>query len=202
MNKRNVINLLKIWAIYEDILYRFSYGEFCNARPLLTKYAKPISNFIKDFLQIVPDDIEFLPFLNELPPGHSLGLNLSNYRNILMELNNAIKTIEVRCPNGTINPIIWQNNINTFGKLLEFIYSDNYDEEKLEYQLWHLKTPNYEDNNYSKIDFERALEFSDLIFEETIDKINFLRQYIKDGKEKGEGKLQKTLSFTKKILHN
>ena len=46
-----------------------------------------------------------------------------NFNNVVdfhsLKKNN---TIEFRCPNGTLNPIIWQNNVNLFAHLLS---SDN-----------------------------------------------------------------------------
>ena len=104
-------------------------------------------------------------------------------------------------PSASPGVAITQNNINTFGKLLEFIYQDKYDQEDLDYKL-NKNILSYEETfNYSQIDFEKALEFADLIFDDNIDKINFLKQYIKDDNVQKEGKLQKTLSFTKKNLH-
>lgn len=48
-------------------------------------------------------------------------------------------TIEVRCPNGTVNPVIWQNNINFFAKLFLYCSGNNFDIEFINYKLDYLK---------------------------------------------------------------
>ena len=49
---------------------------------------------------------------------------------------------------------------------------------------------------YNNIDIESAIELADLIFDKNIDKVYFLRQYIKNY-EVGNEKLQKGKKFTK-----
>ena len=36
------INLIKLWFMYEPIIFRFSYGEFNRERILMNKYACPL----------------------------------------------------------------------------------------------------------------------------------------------------------------
>ena len=46
------------------------------------------------------------------------------------QLYDKSKTIEFRSSNGTLNEIIWQNNVNFFTKMLLSCASDNFDIEK------------------------------------------------------------------------
>ena len=68
-------------------------------------------------------------------------------------------TIEFRCPNGTLNPVIWQNNINLFVHLLEYAKSPDFNYDVI------FKRTNKVNNNsmklllYSKIDLFQATEF-------------------------------------------
>lgn len=84
----------------------------------------------------------------------------------------------MRCPNGTINPIIWQNNINFFAKLFLYCSSDNFDKDFIDYKLTCLRN-NLINYDYSNIYIDAILEFSNLIFSNEIDKLYFLKQYLK-----------------------
>ena len=45
-NKMTWLNLMKLWAVYENIIFRFSYNEHLTARPLLFGYAPPIAKYL------------------------------------------------------------------------------------------------------------------------------------------------------------
>ena len=88
-------------------------------------------------------------------------------------------TLEFRTPNATLNPIIWQNNLNTFVKLLKYTANSSFDMDIVnKRQILNKKLIN--PYNYNEIPIEEVLEFIDLIFDNNLDKIYFLRQYIKD----------------------
>lgn len=95
-------------------------------------------------------------------------------------------TIEIRCPNGTLEPVIWQNNVKFFGKLLEYAASNTYDKELIQI-LGQDTSP--------QINIEKAYALAQLIFNNELDKLYFLRQYIKDGKQTKEKKLIKSKNF-------
>ena len=44
----------------------------------------------------------------------------------------TLGTIEFRCPNGTLNEVIWQNNLNLFVHLLLYAKSNDFDEYRVE----------------------------------------------------------------------
>ena len=39
-DSKNLLNLLKLWAVYENIIFRFSYGEYLTGRRNIDHYAK------------------------------------------------------------------------------------------------------------------------------------------------------------------
>lgn len=175
-------NFLKLYTIYEDILYRFGYGDYINGRKELNHYAKPFGNNVYYSLQeinnctFVSNLTSFLPVYDKC---YSLSLCTANFHNIdkFKERN----TIEFRFPNSTTNEIIWQNNILTFSKLLLAAKKGNLDEELLDYKVKHsykilTKNGSIED----KIDLIKAIELCDVIFDNNLDKTYFLRQYIKN----------------------
>ena len=92
----------------------------------------------------------------------------------------AINTIEFRNPNGSLNPVIWQNNINLFTHFLKYATNPKFDYDLIQERM------NIQDFSrivlltYNEINIRQALELADLIFDNNLDKINFLRQYIKD----------------------
>ena len=84
-------------------------------------------------------------------------------------------------PNGTAEEIIWQNNVNMFVHLLKAqINKDELAYIKNEINYIMEECFNYEYYNY--IDPRKAFLFADIIFDNNLDKTNFLKQYIKDMK--------------------
>ena len=49
-NKDSWLNFIKMWSVYENIIYRFVYGDFLTARPSMFEYAEPMArDFWKDY---------------------------------------------------------------------------------------------------------------------------------------------------------
>ena len=177
-SNKSLLNFLKLWSTYEHIIYYFAYGENNKPRETIKEYAKPISNEFwqtyneyKDNILVSKEEI-----IRKVTVIRNLGVSL---KYLLSYERPDIDTIEFRCPNGTLNPIIWQNNTNLFVKLLEYSKNPNFDNNKV--QIRHKKR----ENIYSKLDkyniiyLKDALELSDLLFTNNLDKIYFLKQYIK-----------------------
>jgi len=182
------LNFIKLWAAYEHVIFRFCYGEYLNARYSLDNYAYAIANDVKNNLKR-RDNSKLL-----------LKLSMNDYSAICFNYDlrtdyfERYNTIEFRCPNGTLEPIIWQNNINFFMKLLKYCRSDQFDEcivhEKLNYRYHFLE--------YGNIYLEDAIELCDMLFDNNLDKVYFLRQYIKDGTVACDNILTKSKNFIKK----
>ena len=87
-------------------------------------------------------------------------------------------TIEFRCPNGTLNEVIWQNNLNFFLSLMNYT-KDGYNNVDYEYYVNKGNDNIDSDYDYSELYLKDALELVDLIFKTNQDKIDFLKQYVK-----------------------
>ena len=101
----------------------------------------------------------------------------------------TLRTLEFRCPNGTFNPTIWQNNVNLFVKMMKYSSSSKFDKEYIDKRIKPICI-----NEANKIYLEDALELADLIFDNNLDKIYFLRQYLKSFEKSNEYKLAKSFS--------
>ncbi len=185
------LNFVKLWSVYENVIFRFCYGEFLTERVNMYKYAAPVSNDFWNAYNILKNNLDNIKkrFLYE----DRRAVNLDNF---LFDCGYFLKnTIEFRCPNGTLDPVIWQNNVNLFVKLLKYSKSNNFNDDLLS------KRHEMNKNEYSNLEYykeiylDEAIEFCDLIFNNNLDKINFLRQYLKSFKI-GNGKLDKVKKFT------
>lgn len=181
---------LKLYMNYEGVLFRFLYGDKINARPALVQYAPPFAEIIHEELREIEEidrasELHFI--LSQNSKYHALYLGHVVYST---HHDYPKNTIEFRSPNASTNEVIWQNNINALTKMLLSAKKQLVSEEFLDY-----KTDNeyvsYNDNSllYSAVNLKDVLEFVDLIFDNNIDKIYFLRQYIKNFQENhNEGK--------------
>ena len=178
--EQNWLNLIKLWSIYENIIFRFSYGEFNMQRPSLTRYAAPISKkLVKDYYLLKNSKSDVDEILFHLCNKYDKYCAI-NFQNVYIGNNNRTKnTIEIRCPNGTLNPIIWQNNVNFFIKLLNYCKSDFFDDYTIEKRSRIINGKYQSLNFYNEIYIDQVLELSDMIFSNNLDKINFLKQYFK-----------------------
>lgn len=171
-------NFLKLWYVYEEIMYRFSTGEDTKIRKAAKQYAKSLRPYIENQkwkISIMHNEDELRMVLLRLTADRYKSVNFSNtkfvkYRNL--------NTIEFRCPSGTIEEVIWQNNVNAFMKLANYAASNDFDKEFIDY-----KFGNSEERSvkyFYFMDIKKALELADLIFEKDLDKFYFLKQYFKD----------------------
>lgn len=185
-NSTSWLNFIKLWSIYENIIFRFSYGQFLTARPCIKNYAIPSSNiFWQDYISlsnpIPPNAHDIITKVN-----HHCRYQAVNFDNIVNHLKShslntpyPYNTIEFRCPNGSLNPIIWQNNVNLFTKLLIYSKSSRYNDDIIK-QRRLINQNIYSDIKwYDEIFLSQALELSDMIFTNNLDKIYFLKQYLK-----------------------
>ena len=201
--KQTWINFINLWSTYENIIYRFVYGEYLNARYAMNKYASPIALELKeDYKKIkrLEKKLDTKDIINMISKRRGQAVN---FLNINLDEKNKQKekyynnTIEFRCPNGTINPVIWQNNTNLFINLLNYINSPIYDNDIIE------KRKILNDNKYfhlywySEIYLQQSLELCDMLFNNNLDKIYFLKQYLKNFEINDRGN-SKSKPFTKK----
>lgn len=175
------LKFLKIWVIYEDIIYRFAYGLMSKPRSNIYKYASPISQKIYPCIDDISDCFDILR------QDKKWGLQLKNVKSMYYEDNNRI---EIRCPNGSTNPIIIQNDINFFINL--FLCVNTIDIDYLNYQIKKFKPK--EIKEYEIINIDKALELANIIYNNNYDKLLFLKQYYKNNNYQ--------ISPKKRILEN
>ena len=169
-----LMNFLKTWIAFEKVLYRFAYGDKLGARNNIN-YAKPISEFLHPKLSDFAELNDYRELRRQISYDRQHAVNFYNFRN-----DGQFKdTIEFRCPNGTINPIVWQNNLNVFAKLLGHCKSEKFDADVVDRKLHNFQKSG---NFYKATDavyLQDALDFADMIFNKNIDKAYFLKQYVK-----------------------
>lgn len=190
-------NFVKLWMAYENIIFRFLYGEYLAPRKHILEQARPIS---KDLIEKLDSNriancenkfnasymIKLLDAGKSYQERRKRSINFTNISDIepyKYNLNEYMQTVEFRSPNGTKNPIIWQNNVNLIAHLFMYAKSENFNEEIIMNRIKCIKEDNIPSDlhSYSRIYNEQALELCDLIFNNNLDKIYFLRQYYKDG---------------------
>lgn len=173
---------LKLYMIYESVIFRFIYGDKIGGRKKLYKYAPPISDKLYNYLSLINQAKNIMEIRYSLPTDDRYyALNFCNVDFYDPKTSTHKNTLEFRSPNASTNAVIWQNNINTFAKMLIASKTKVMDEEFLDYKLKNeYFTYSGNEQLYNNICLKNALEFSDLVFDNNLDKIYFLRQYLKD----------------------
>lgn len=176
------VKFLKLYTAYENILFRFAYGDKINNRRKMCKYARPTADILYNGIKNLNSSDLLVDVLLELPVNkRNLALSFYNVKLCSSKTVMQRNTIEFRSPNATTNEVIWQNNINTFTKMLVSAKNKTIDEDFLNYKL-NNEYLSYRENEYmySEVNLKNALEFVDLTFNNNLDKVYFLRQYLKD----------------------
>ena len=156
------IRFLKLYAMYEDIIYRFSKGEDAEYRESLDIYASPIILALKGGIQY---DNEFT--IDLFSDNKRYGIIFKSKQDL----------IEFRTPNMTNNPILMQNYITFFYYLLKFATSNKYNKKEIDtyidsfYKIYLLE-------GYEILKIDKALRLSTMIFPYKQDQINFMHQYL------------------------
>lgn len=169
---------IKFYIVYESIIFRFAYGDKVKSRKKLKRYAPPIADRLYKQLDKLNcardiDDIKNILYYSD----RFQAINFSNISFSSLDSFEEDNTIEFRVPNGTIEEVIWQNNINAITKLMLAPSKNMIDIDYLEYKIKEDGVlPEY---RYNIVDLQNALEFVDMIFDNNLDKIYFLKQYIK-----------------------
>lgn len=158
------VRFLKLYAMYEDIIYRFSKGEDEKYRDSLDIYAHPIILTLKGIINYSPETI--------------VDMFSNNKRYGIVFKQNEKDLIEFRTPNMTNSPVLWQNYLTTFYYLLKCATSNRYNQDKIDTYIDKFYK-SYLLENYEIERKDKAMEFSDLIFKNSNDQISFMHQYLK-----------------------
>lgn len=172
-NYQSWVNFCKLWSTYENIFYRFLYGEYLNARTSLKRYAPPVARKFKDVDTIV-GKVKDQIYLYDKEKYE--GCSFFHVKSGKMCDRN---TIEFRCPNSSKNPIIHQNNINLLVKSLSYCTTTSFNDDVISKRIISNRDYDLFLNTYNEIYLQQALELADLVFKNNKDKVYFLRQYLK-----------------------
>ena len=140
-------------------------------------------------------NMSFEYMINKLPYDRYNAINFQNVGNPSKFSTN--NTIEFRCPNGTLEPVIWQNNVNLLVNILNYSKSNTYDDDTISKRREINGDKYYELEWYNQIYLVQALELCDMLFDNNLDKVYFLRQYLKSF-QIGESILDRPKTFVKK----
>lgn len=175
---------LKLYTIYESVIFRFAYGDKISARKGMNKYAKPVSDTLYRAIPAIIKAENIYDISSTLPTDKYNALNFNHVSFANLQTNGINNTLEFRNPNATTNATIWQNNINAFAKMLLSSKSRLMDEEFLDYKLQHeFQSSEHDKYMYNEVSLKNVLEFVDLVFNNNLDKVNFLKQYLKNFQE-------------------
>ena len=200
-NPESWLNLFKLWSVYENIIYRFSYGEYLTARPSISRFAKPMSKKLCETYErlIKTNNLDLDYIIQSVTFERNQAINFYN----IIKLENIIipkNTIEIRCHNSSSDPIILQNNANFDINFLLYCQNPNFNHDIID------KRKTINKNKYSTLEWYQeiyliqALELCDMIFTTNLDKLYFLRQYLKSF-DIGTKELEKAKPFTKNLQY-
>ena len=198
IEKNSWINFLKLWSVYENIIFRFSYGEYLTARPEIMQYASVMKrDFWKKQKEFNSENKNINKLIQNIKGDKYNAVNFENVDYINPNYFSEDNTIEFRCPNGTLDSVIWQNNVNFFVKLLLYSKSASFNDDIV--QKRHELTENkyYGLEWYKEIYIDQALELCDMMFDNNLDKVYFLRQYLKSFEVSKDNKYIKAKALTK-----
>lgn len=171
---------IKLYAVYEPIIFRFLYGEYLTNRKSLEKYAEPMANELwNDYIYLKDKDVTVKEIVSQISHGRCRALNFNNVKYDTLNEYSFGNTIEVRIANDTKESAIHQNNYNLFAHMGMYARSSKFDDEIIDKRHETNDSSYYNLNWYNEIFLEQALEFCDLIFDNNLDKVYFLKQYLK-----------------------
>lgn len=174
LTEKDMLYFLKLYAVYESIIYRISKGKSKYLRELAKIYAISIRRLSLNY------NIKTIKALIETK---NYGVCLKRYINSKVNKDIFPNVIEFRTPNGTNDYWLWQNYINIFYHMIKVVEEQQIDYEKIDYLfalLNQLQVYRWYDilKDYEKLDIDKALDFANTIFTEDVDKIYFLKHYI------------------------
>ena len=175
---------LKLYTLYESVIFRFVYGDKINWRAKQLRFARPMADFIYYNLRVINSVTLLLDIKSILTPSlefdRCFAINFCNVNADEPNNNTSKNTIEFRSPNATTNSIVWQNNINVFTKMLLVARNGKLDEDFLDYKLAD-EFVSFENAGYmySMVNLRKVLEFVDLVFDNNLDKVYFFKTVFK-----------------------
>lgn len=166
----DIIYLLKMFSIYQNVIYRFSMGTDDKIRNTAFDYAVPMGGLFRDkYNMTAKKESSYERFINNKSFSMSLK-TLSRNR------TDPIKVVEFRTPNGTSDFYLWMNYLVFFSSFLNFVINQKYDKEYVDYTFDRVKFANSVEELVS-IDEKRATQLAELIYTSEPEKTCFYNQY-------------------------
>ncbi len=170
-----LLNLYKLWIAYEDVIFNFGYfGK--GPRESIERYSVPVSmglDFVLELLECARGK-RYKTVLDYLYLARSSALNIANLRDEVIKPTGK-NTIEFRCANGTLKPLHWQQLVKFYQSLLDYSMSPNFDEEYIDRMISKQKG----NVIHAPLNLDKAIDLSDLIYEDDETKLDFLHIYSK-----------------------
>lgn len=178
---------IKMYIIYENELIYFLNGKDKLPRRTMYEYAKLVGSTYYKRLDAINEARDLTEFYYTLMLSKKNALSFY-YTKLRSTKRSVYNTVEFRGGNGTKNELVFQNNTNTNTKSMLAARNKKIDEDFLDYKL------KKEPAKFASL--TNALEFVDMIFDNDLDKMYFLKQYRKDFSfiEEKRGKV-KVMSF-------
>lgn len=184
----------KLWSIYENVIYRFCYGDYLTPGSKMGVYAKPSASFIQNNLGAMEKHLDG----SVLQMFYALASNgggidaMKNYGispwrmyaddkwDPYTDFNKVHPDCTVVCKcMPDFDAVLKQNVVNFLIKFMLYCKRDDFDDDILEGRKIEVASIFSSIDAYSDIYLEQAVELADLIFDNNLDKVYFLRQYIK-----------------------
>ena len=129
-NRDSWLNFIKMWSVYKNIIFRFGYGDFLTARPSMLEYAEPMTkDFWRDYEKLKSGNASLDAIISKISYKRYQAVNFNNVSRNNCNNFDTKNTIEFRCPNGTLDAAIWQNNVNLFVRMLCYSKSTAFNDD-------------------------------------------------------------------------
>ena len=168
-NKNYLANFLKLWMIYENVIYQMGYAGK-GPRSIIDDNAKKMDYLLKEIIWEIDDTDDYYSLVTKLTRIFSEGSYGINFNKVKYDAFLLDNTIEFRYPNGSLIPFVWQNNVNFITSLIKYAKSDDFDINLINYKIVN--------DDLLANDIDDALDLINLIYDNDRDKLAFLSQYL------------------------
>lgn len=174
-------NAITNYALFEDVFYYATKGEQQKYRLEIINYANPIASKILNAKTNI-SKYTYRNFINEATYACAFGDKMSSLNLVKLRVYKGFdedNLLEVRMPNATFRIQTLQTWISLFTHFFDRAGENVYFYEKYAPIMKKLNYLPLETKEYNLCNYEKALELADIAFEKEIDKLNFLKQYIR-----------------------
>ena len=175
-DNRYLLTLLKIITLYENIIFRFGFGESDKSNINLETYSKAVSPLVFKYIRSFDITKPFEEHINELQKILICKSYAINFHSKDKKVTND--TIEFRMFNGTFDLTTIQNYVNFVGNMMYQIVKDHVDIDMLDYSIDVYDVNKYTLDKYPESDPTGAVELSEIVFDKREDQVRFLKQYM------------------------